>query len=1440
MLKKYFSVITASIIIVLCSLSCESLQTELISNSTSLDELETSGFIQISTQNINENQATGSMIGQFSMLDGDENSTYTYSVHHEIVFETWDYFYKIKIDDVYVSGNNPEIPLIEGHSYTITHAGSGHPFKIYNNAYTVDNPLTTVSEGESYSFLAAPDVIQGLTYKCLTHIHMTNTFTADSNQNFYTVSRNLMAAKTFNYEEKSSYRIIIKATNEFDQYLTSSIPIYINNINDMPTITGNPTTLVSESSAYSFIPTTSDEDNDSLSFTILNQPSWSSFNTSTGELSGTPTNSDVGTNSDILISVTDSKGGIAELATFNIVITDSSAPLIGGPSGEMGAQSSSISIIENITAVYTFTSNEVVTWSLSGADSEFFSFNDSTKELSFLITTDYENPIDTNTDNNYEIILTATNTSGFIGAQSVTVTVTNQSELPDFSELVDAQIGISSGFDSIEVNLKLWLDASNVDMKNNNSLINGDLISSWLDLSGNTNDVIQLESEKTPILNENSVVFDGVDDVLTSNIGINDSTLTVMIVWEINSNSNTQIPLFLGANSINAGYGLGFYEENGGYFSTLVWDKYNSIIELYKTKINQTNIQTGILNQDSCAIYINGLNYTESSGDEVIQISNGLSIGRTYPSSFNSIDGKIKEILVFNKVLTETELTTLNYYLSKKWGLEATVDSDGDRLQDNIDTNPLVLNVLTNPDFSDAVDAQIGTISGLDSIENNLRLWLDASNNDKAQNTTLTNGDYINTWYDLSGNDNNATQNEYDKVPIYNATGLNSSKNAIEFNKDGTSRNDYLTFPADTNTQSNISLFFVLESRLSDKQSLVMKGTDSGENSFLSIYGETENKWGITVENDTDEFTPNAGESIDNLLLVEIYVDNNEANFSINSTQYLTNTATGTLTSDGSGKDWVIGADWDSSTAITDFFAGYMSEILLFDGVAANNDLIKIRYYLSKKWGLESVMDSDGDGVKDNIDTAPLVDNYAPKITGPTGSAGEITSSKSISEKNTVVHTFTADEEVTWTISGTDEADFNMNSSTGELDFKTSANYESPLDSDSNNIYNISVIATDTANNQSSQLLAITVLDVAELFRHSNGSTIQLIGGSSANVGDSMSVEGEATDVLYEIVDNSSIGSITDYTSIVITLVTSLDSLFQDDSSFNQDISSWDTSNVTTMNNVFKNTSSFDQDISNWDVSNVLVMESMFFGATNFNQNLNDWNVSNVTTMKSMFFSATSFNGDISSWDTTSVTDMNNLFRGATAFNQDISDWVVSSVENMSYMFREASNFNQDIGSWITSSVINLSYMFHRATNFDQNIGSWNTSNVTTFRNMFYKATNFNQNIGSWNTSSAQYMQYMFFDAENFNQNIGSWDTSNVTTMEGMFRDAVAFNQDISGWTTSSTTGMANMFKNATAFNQDLRAWDVSLIAFEPTGFDDSAGFDGDSNKLPIWGTTGN
>ncbi|MDR2876831.1 MAG: putative Ig domain-containing protein, partial [Chromatiales bacterium] len=72
--------------------------------------------------------------------------------------------------------------------------------------------------------------------------------------------------------------------------------------NHAPIIQGTPTTSIVAGSAYSFQPVATDPDEDTLVFSITNQPAWASFNTSTGLLSGTPQNANVGLYTDITIS----------------------------------------------------------------------------------------------------------------------------------------------------------------------------------------------------------------------------------------------------------------------------------------------------------------------------------------------------------------------------------------------------------------------------------------------------------------------------------------------------------------------------------------------------------------------------------------------------------------------------------------------------------------------------------------------------------------------------------------------------------------------------------------------------------------------------------------------------------------------------------------------------------------------------------------------------------------------------------------------------------------------------------------------------------------------------------------------------------------------------------------------------------------------------------
>ena len=85
-------------------------------------------------------------------------------------------------------------------------------------------------------------------------------------------------------------------------------------------------------------------------------------------------------------------------------------------------------------------------------------------------------------------------------------------------------------------------------------------------------------------------------------------------------------------------------------------------------------------------------------------------------------------------------------------------------------------------------------------------------------------------------------------------------------------------------------------------------------------------------------------------------------------------------------------------------------------------------------------------------------------------------------------------------------------------------------------------------------------------------------------------------------------------------------------------------------------------EINTWNTVNITDVTSLFENKTTFNDNISDWNMSNVENMYSMFQRAYAFNQDIGAWDVSSVTNMVQMFYNAQSFNKDIGAWDVSNV----------------------------------------------------------------------------------------------------------------------------------------------------------------------------------
>jgi hypothetical protein len=163
---------------------------------------------------------------------------------------------------------------------------------------------------------------------------------------------------------------------------TVSLPAFDINVNSLPntapTISGTPAWAVTEGAAYSFIPTANDAESDVLSFSVSNLPAWASFDSSTGELTGTPGSANVGVTSNIVISVSDGKATVS-LPAFTITVSSlpNAAPVISGTPAVVATEGSNYRFVPTASDA----DGDVLSFSVSNLPS-WASFIPQTGEIS--------------------------------------------------------------------------------------------------------------------------------------------------------------------------------------------------------------------------------------------------------------------------------------------------------------------------------------------------------------------------------------------------------------------------------------------------------------------------------------------------------------------------------------------------------------------------------------------------------------------------------------------------------------------------------------------------------------------------------------------------------------------------------------------------------------------------------------------------------------------------------------------------------------------------------------------------------------------------------------------------------------------------------------------------------------------------------------------------
>jgi len=205
---------------------------------------------------------------------------------------------------------------------------------------------------------------------------------------------------------------------------------------------------------------------------------------------------------------------------------------------------------------------------------------------------------------------------------------------------------------------RLWLDASSL------SLSNGDPVQTWTDISGNANDAFQNTAALRPTFLSSSINgkpaldFAGKSDVLQLTNHLTEAALTFFAIYQADNTGAK------GILQINKHYFLGRHVD--------VFARYNGVTN----SIRKSNINPALFTVSSSSIANSSYRMTVDNIDQNFSRTNfnasaNSSIGGRLVNSNSRMDGRLAEIILYNRQLNLAEYNIVSNYLAAKYNVDA-------------------------------------------------------------------------------------------------------------------------------------------------------------------------------------------------------------------------------------------------------------------------------------------------------------------------------------------------------------------------------------------------------------------------------------------------------------------------------------------------------------------------------------------------------------------------------------------------------------------------------------------------------------------------------------------------------------------------------------------------------------------------------------------------